>query len=260
MIALIAFFPTKSEGAIAGIDCSPEVRADIAKKSRSYKCEVCGINHEDILPDLDESESAAASLPVLTDENNNPLKISLELMSPDKNSPDKSSPDKSSANVTSPDVDGNSLSPQCNIFAVSPSTLISEPQNGGVNLFDADSVLHAGEINQERGLSLPSESQIVPDDKGKSVQEIPSSETKDTTEADEAEDKEVKEATADGQQSTVGKKISPQWHIDLTRRVVKIRALRSKVKTLQTELTLYIRIIQLSGVGVLFALFLYMQM
>lgn len=42
LLALIAFMPTKTTGAIGSLDYSPEERKFLAKKSTDFKCHVCG--------------------------------------------------------------------------------------------------------------------------------------------------------------------------------------------------------------------------
>lgn len=54
LVALISFFPTKGDGAIAALDYTEEERTEIAKKSRKYQCSICGCDNASAL--MDEAE------------------------------------------------------------------------------------------------------------------------------------------------------------------------------------------------------------
>lgn len=43
LLALIAFMPTQSHGAVGSLECSDERRRFFAKKSRTWRCETCGL-------------------------------------------------------------------------------------------------------------------------------------------------------------------------------------------------------------------------
>eukprot|EP01122_Echinamoeba_exundans_P012990 TRINITY_DN5593_c0_g1_i1.p1 TRINITY_DN5593_c0_g1~~TRINITY_DN5593_c0_g1_i1.p1 ORF type:complete len:331 (-),score=58.67 TRINITY_DN5593_c0_g1_i1:90-1082(-) len=61
LLALIAFLPTKGDGALASLDWPPEERKKLAKKSLGYKCEKCGVHNLTALPPEDENESVKLS-------------------------------------------------------------------------------------------------------------------------------------------------------------------------------------------------------
>ena len=54
LTALIGFMPTPGDGAIGSLDYTEQERVIIAKKSRTWKCDICRSNNETSL--LDESE------------------------------------------------------------------------------------------------------------------------------------------------------------------------------------------------------------
>lgn len=60
LVALISFFPTEGNGAIAALDYTKLEREKIAKSSRSWSCRDCGSTNSTALPD--ESEIAVTSL------------------------------------------------------------------------------------------------------------------------------------------------------------------------------------------------------
>lgn len=72
LLSIIAFMPTKSNGAIGGIDETDEVRRDLAIKSRSWKCEECSLTIEpdDIPNSCDENKE---------NENGNKVNEKLEI-------------------------------------------------------------------------------------------------------------------------------------------------------------------------------------
>lgn len=43
LLALIAFMPTQSHGAVGSLECSDERRRLLARKSRTWRCEACGL-------------------------------------------------------------------------------------------------------------------------------------------------------------------------------------------------------------------------
>jgi len=60
LLAIIAFLPTKGDGALASLDWSPEERRKLAKSSLSYSCATCGCYNLTALPPEDEQEQLDA--------------------------------------------------------------------------------------------------------------------------------------------------------------------------------------------------------
>lgn len=58
ILALIAFMPTKAEGAIGGIDMQVNARKEICRDSSSYVCRTCGKANIDLLPSKEAIELA----------------------------------------------------------------------------------------------------------------------------------------------------------------------------------------------------------
>jgi ubiquitin-conjugating enzyme E2 J1 len=61
IMALIAFFPTKADGAIAGLDYTDAERRKIAAASRNWRCPRCDTTLLEALPDSNAACSRAAS-------------------------------------------------------------------------------------------------------------------------------------------------------------------------------------------------------
>jgi len=61
LIALIGFMPTKGDGAIGALDYNPEERKELAKKSKSWRCERCGPIVE-ILPEQEEDSQTVTTV------------------------------------------------------------------------------------------------------------------------------------------------------------------------------------------------------
>ncbi|KAI8072702.1 ubiquitin-conjugating enzyme/RWD-like protein [Gongronella butleri] len=61
LLAVQGFFPTPGAGALGSLDCSREERAIWAKKSKSWRCNVCDLTNAQMLPkDLGVAASAEA--------------------------------------------------------------------------------------------------------------------------------------------------------------------------------------------------------
>lgn len=56
MLALIAFMPSRGDGAIASLDWPVSERQKLAKQSLAYKCPGCGVYNLTALPPEDEKE------------------------------------------------------------------------------------------------------------------------------------------------------------------------------------------------------------
>ncbi|KAK6359699.1 hypothetical protein TWF696_000841 [Orbilia brochopaga] len=61
LTALRAFMDTDPEGQVGGLDCTPEIRKDLAAKSVSYKCPDCGGGGEEEAMKVSEEAASAAS-------------------------------------------------------------------------------------------------------------------------------------------------------------------------------------------------------
>lgn len=57
LLALIGFMPTLGEGAVGSLDYTKEEREDLAKKSLSFHCSVCGVDNVSVLPSLTDKSS-----------------------------------------------------------------------------------------------------------------------------------------------------------------------------------------------------------
>lgn len=55
MVAIISFFPTKSEGAIGGLDWTDEERQKLALKSLEWQCPTCGVCMRDAIAEIDDN-------------------------------------------------------------------------------------------------------------------------------------------------------------------------------------------------------------
>jgi ubiquitin-conjugating enzyme E2 J1 len=60
LVALIAFLPTRGDGAIASLDWSPEERKRLALQSLNYKCDKCGSHNSTCLRPEDANETLTA--------------------------------------------------------------------------------------------------------------------------------------------------------------------------------------------------------
>ncbi|CAO3626103.1 unnamed protein product [Cunninghamella echinulata] len=49
LLAIMGFLPTQSKGALGGLDYQKEERQRLAKKSKTWTCNVCGIKNEDFI-------------------------------------------------------------------------------------------------------------------------------------------------------------------------------------------------------------------
>eukprot|EP00158_Paraphelidium_tribonemae_P006798 Partr_v1_DN27978_c0_g2_i2_m11712 putative ubiquitin-conjugating enzyme len=58
LLALISFFPTKAEGAIGGIDWTPDERKALAKKSVEWRCTGCDAKNCDLLQAIDPANAS----------------------------------------------------------------------------------------------------------------------------------------------------------------------------------------------------------
>src|SRR5690242_7781576 len=58
-LALIAFLPTPSEGAVGALDCTPETRRSLAAKSRTWDCPQCSHTAQDMLQRAQQQDLAA---------------------------------------------------------------------------------------------------------------------------------------------------------------------------------------------------------
>ena len=56
--ALIAFFPTKADGALAGLDYPDEERRVLAKESRKWQCKLCNVCMDAALPEETAARAA----------------------------------------------------------------------------------------------------------------------------------------------------------------------------------------------------------
>lgn len=69
MLAILAFMPTRGDGAIASLDWPAEERKKAAAKSLAFKCDQCGTYNLTALPPEDESENVPEPPPELTIKN-----------------------------------------------------------------------------------------------------------------------------------------------------------------------------------------------
>jgi len=56
LLAIIAFMPTRGDGAIASLDWPPEIRKKLAKESLAYACQKCGSHNLTALPPETDEE------------------------------------------------------------------------------------------------------------------------------------------------------------------------------------------------------------
>ena len=61
--ALIAFMPTKADGALAGLDYTDEERRDLAARSLAWRCPSCGAKMSETMPCPPASSSSASGAP-----------------------------------------------------------------------------------------------------------------------------------------------------------------------------------------------------
>ncbi|CAM0136226.1 unnamed protein product [Umbelopsis sp. WA50703] len=55
MLGIMGFFPTRSEGAVGGIDCASDERKKLARTSRAWSCPACGSCNIELLPDIPQN-------------------------------------------------------------------------------------------------------------------------------------------------------------------------------------------------------------
>lgn len=250
MIALIAFFPTKAEGAIAGLDSSLEERKRLALKSRTYFCDECKMKHEEILPDIPDGPTSSEP-PTIFDENNNPVEITLS-MSPTRPGT-MNNTDVTPINRTELETDitlDEHSKPTANILNLPMSnngsplrpTVLEDTNDIDPLLKETEvSILTEIESNEEIKLnSIPKEISLI--ENIEEINEVP----------------EEKEIINEEKNSKV-ELHSEEWHYELTKKAVQIAALRRQIKTLETESLFYLRIAQFSLVVALFAIVLYIQ-
>lgn len=53
---MIGFMPTEGVGAIGSLDCPPEERKRLARRSRDWTCSQCGIPNGRLLPPMTEGD------------------------------------------------------------------------------------------------------------------------------------------------------------------------------------------------------------
>ncbi|KAF6025248.1 UBE2J1 [Bugula neritina] len=58
LLAIIGFMPSPGHGAIGSLDYTPAERQQLAKKSRTYRCEICGNVCDKILPLTSKSDDS----------------------------------------------------------------------------------------------------------------------------------------------------------------------------------------------------------
>ena len=62
--ALVGFFPSKAEGALAGLDYTDEERRELAARSATYQCPVCGARMSDVALDSTHRSASATAIHV----------------------------------------------------------------------------------------------------------------------------------------------------------------------------------------------------
>uniref|UniRef100_A0A6B2LB88 UBC core domain-containing protein n=1 Tax=Arcella intermedia TaxID=1963864 RepID=A0A6B2LB88_9EUKA len=68
ILAIIGFFPTRGDGAIASLDWPKTVRQKLARESMGWKCEKCGCYNITALPEYDENEEEVKEIDGLSNE------------------------------------------------------------------------------------------------------------------------------------------------------------------------------------------------
>lgn len=56
LLAMIGFMPTEGVGAIGSLDCPPEERKRLARRSHEWTCSQCGVPNKTILPPMTEGD------------------------------------------------------------------------------------------------------------------------------------------------------------------------------------------------------------
>ena len=56
LLAMIGFMPTEGVGAIGSLDCPPEERKRLARRSHEWTCSQCGVPNQSILPPMTEGD------------------------------------------------------------------------------------------------------------------------------------------------------------------------------------------------------------
>lgn len=59
LLAMIGFMPTEGVGAIGSLDCPPEERKRMARRSRDWTCTQCQIPNRNILPSMTEGDGTS---------------------------------------------------------------------------------------------------------------------------------------------------------------------------------------------------------
>jgi len=141
LIALIAFFPTKPNGAIGSLDYKKSEKRMYARKSREWQCDRCKKKNREILPDLSEEEKQARKLKPKPDI---PLAL-LTTISPDATlttSPtkttDETSPVTSEHTSTSPETQTNSSGSSSATLSTISSTTASPSNSSSSNTSVSD--------------------------------------------------------------------------------------------------------------------------
>ncbi|KAI9237629.1 MAG: ubiquitin-conjugating enzyme/RWD-like protein [Podila humilis] len=62
LVAIMGFLPTKSKGAIGGLDTSTEARKALALRSKSWVCKICHQDNVTLLPDVEPGHAVKAQL------------------------------------------------------------------------------------------------------------------------------------------------------------------------------------------------------
>lgn len=56
LLAMIGFMPTEGVGAIGSLDCPPEERKRLARRSRDWTCSQCEVPNRELLPPMMEGD------------------------------------------------------------------------------------------------------------------------------------------------------------------------------------------------------------
>ena len=59
LLAMIGFMPTDGVGAIGSLDCPPQERKRLAKRSLEWTCSQCGVPNGSILPPMTEGDGSS---------------------------------------------------------------------------------------------------------------------------------------------------------------------------------------------------------
>ncbi|KAI9302328.1 ubiquitin-conjugating enzyme/RWD-like protein [Cunninghamella echinulata] len=116
LLAVMGFLPTQSKGALGGLDYQKEERQRLAKRSKTWTCNVCGIKNEDFITynknktasSVKKSEEKETNLPSFTftvEPSNNTHgsenKYESSVQSSSKNNTNNESPSSEQCNRTS---------------------------------------------------------------------------------------------------------------------------------------------------------------